>query len=84
VAVTGLRDDLAARIRHVDGDNRAHPADLASDIGEFLAPRLPFEGILARLEEIKDFVFHVNRNKTMGADALADAIVDRFNLDEEN
>jgi hypothetical protein len=81
--MTGLRDDLAAHIRHVDGDNRAHPADLASDIGEFLMPRLPFEGILARLEEIKDFVFHVNRNKTVGAGDMADAIVDRFKLDQE-
>ncbi|WP_433730869.1 hypothetical protein ACQP2Y_21220 [Actinoplanes sp. CA-051413] len=80
--VASVRDDLAAHIRHVDGDNRAHPADLASDVGEFLIPRLPLVGIVARLEEIKDFVFQADRNKTMGAAALADAIVDRFKLEE--
>jgi hypothetical protein len=74
--------DLAQHIRSVDGDNRAHPADLASDIAGFLMPQLPMESLLATLEEIKSFVFYRNRGKTLSASGLADAIVNRFNLED--
>jgi len=79
-----LVDDIAQHIRFVDGDNRAHPADLGSDIAAFLMSLFPLGAVLARVEEVKDFVFYNNRDKRMGAARLAELIVAEFGLDEEN
>lgn len=85
--MTNLRNDLAAHIRYVDGDNELSPYQLGSAIADFLTDRGLVTPIVAG--HVEDFAEQQNRGagyrhpKPMGADALAAAIVDRFNLDEE-
>jgi hypothetical protein len=71
--VTDIRNEIAEHIRRADGGNRL----TARELGERLAMR---EDLGQRVVE---FVEAANPDKTMGAGALADAIVDRFGLDPE-
>lgn len=82
-----LRNDIAARIRQVDGDNELSPYQLGSAIADFLTDRGLVTPIVAG--QVEDFAEQQNRGagyrhpKPMGAAALADAIVDHFHLDGE-
>jgi hypothetical protein len=84
VIVAKLRDDLAAHIRHVDGDNTMDPYDRGDRIASFLYNVRELISTESEAIRVESFVIRASRNKTMSADALADAIVDRFKLDEEN
>lgn len=72
-----IRNDLAQHIRRVDGGNKLPPAELGYEISYLLTAR-PYR---VDSGELVGFVKRVNPDKTMGAAALADAIVDEFNLD---
>ncbi|MET0416656.1 MAG: hypothetical protein ABW022_11615 [Actinoplanes sp.] len=82
--MTRTVDDIAAHIREVDPDNKAHPADLGDDIARFLIPGFPLTALAARTEEVKDFVFYRNRDKQLDAGRLAELIVAEFDLDKEH
>jgi hypothetical protein len=77
---TNIRNDLAEMIREVDGGNSLDPTSL----GIKLFARL-FAGAYdsKRFDDFLAFVARINPDKTMAASALADAIVDEFNLDQE-
>lgn len=66
-----IRDVLAAYIRAVDGDNRMPIEELAERVSVWYGSP---DGLV-------DFVCRVNRDKTMGAAALADAVVDEFDAE---
>lgn len=88
--MTNIRNDIAALIRQVDGKNELSPSELGREVVDFLRDRGLIDGYDHLAIEVEDFVYDktigasVGHPKPMGADAFADAIVDRFNLDQEN
>lgn len=77
-----LRSELAEHIRRVDGDNKMDPYDLADRISSHLYNNLELISTESEAIKVEFFVIRANPDKTMGAAALADAIVDRFKFDE--
>lgn len=75
-----IRTDLAQHIRRVDGENKLGAHELGYEIALTLTSR-PHRVDSADLIR---FVKDTNPDKTMSAGALADAIVDHFQLDTEN
>ena len=87
--MTNIRNDIATRVREVDGNNELAPSALAHEVVGYLRSR----GLIGDEETenaVDDFVYDATRGtgvgqpKPMGAAPLADAIVDHFNLDEGN
>ena len=85
--MTNIRSELSQFIRKVDCSNELSPAQLGAEIAAFLRAR----GVVAdeaTENAVEDFAEEANRGagyrhpKPMGAAALADAIVDRFGLEE--
>lgn len=77
--MTNPINDIAAHIRRVDGGNRMGPAELGWAIQEFVD-----QGREKPLgADVPLFVERINPDKTMGAGALAEAIVAEFGLDPE-
>ncbi len=87
--MTDVRSDIAAHIRKVDDGYELSPYQLAQQIGWFLQED---RGLVTAMQvfKIEDFAYEQNRGagyrhpKPMTAEALADAIVDRFNLKAGN
>jgi hypothetical protein len=80
---TNLRTDIAAMIRRVDGtdmsaDQFALEVTLGVDTITGPRPHRVDSG------ELAGFIRGIIPAKDLGADGLADAIVDHFKLDEEN
>lgn len=76
--MTNIRNHTAAIIREVDGGNKMPAAELGAVLASRLIPF--FHDLYA--EDVIGFVERINPGKTMGAGALADAIVDHFHLEE--
>ncbi|WP_033338861.1 hypothetical protein [Catenuloplanes japonicus] len=77
--MTNIRNDLAEHIRRTDGGNKLTAHELGMEIAVRVVPlRLDLYG-----DDVIAFVEATNPDKTMGAGALADAIVDHFGLDGE-
>lgn len=83
-----LRDAITAHIQQVDDDNELSGAQLGASIGRFLNDR----GVVtdeATENGIEDFVYEVNcgvgyrHPKRLTGPMLADAIVEKFDLDKE-
>jgi hypothetical protein len=81
-----LRADLAEFIRHVDADNELGPHQLAVKVAVFLSDRVERGG--ERFEiAVTDYAEELNRGagyrhpKPLTAEALADAVIDRFRLE---
>lgn len=74
-----LRNDLAQHIRRVDGANQLAAHDLGHEIAARIIHLICDINLLGI--DIVAFVERVNPDKRMGAGALADAIVDHFNLE---
>lgn len=74
-----IRNTIAATIRRVDGNNNADARTVAFAI----ADQLTGEALVEFIDEYEVIAVIEKRNpdKTMGAAALADAIVDDLNLD---
>jgi hypothetical protein len=86
--VADIRNAIAAHIRAVDGNNQLGPYELATSIGQFLHEQ-GVVGDVAVKHAVEDFAYEANRGasgylqpKRLGAEALADAIVDHFHLEE--
>ena len=75
-----LRADLVEHIRRVDGDNTLR-ADI---LGNRIVCEFYGDFPDGRRVEVTGYVNTINGDKRMGAAALADAIVDHFNLETEN
>ncbi len=75
-----IRNELAEHIRRSDPGNRLSPERLGVSVAFMVARRFP---VLTE-QAVAGFVEQVNPGKTMGAAALADAVVDRFDLDCED
>lgn len=73
-----IRTGLAEFIRAVDGSNQLGPQTLGLKIGRWIA-QAPGD----YSDEIQDYVVEINPAKQLGAARLADAVVDRFGLDED-
>ncbi len=71
-------DDIAALIREVDSDNAMDSNVLGRKVAERLLPAGD-----VRINDMAGFIGWTNPDKTMGAGALAELIVDEFDLDEE-
>jgi hypothetical protein len=83
--VSVLRDDLAAFIREVDANNKLGPAQVSAAVAGFLHDR----GLVAdeaTENGIDDFAYDFNSGASymqpMSPEALADAIIAEFNLNE--
>jgi hypothetical protein len=74
--------DLAHHILNVDPDNTMAATELGYEIALTLNTRRTHPHRVDSADLI-GFVKRINSDKTLGAGALADAIVDEFNLDEE-
>jgi hypothetical protein len=77
---TNIRNDIAELIQRVDGRNRLKPKTLAAEIEDGLQDLGVYT---VEWKPLADLIARVNPDKTMGAAAMADAIVDEFNLDQE-
>lgn len=81
MTVPNLRNDLAAHIRRVDGDNKLDSYDLGDRIASYLYNDRELISTESEAIKVESFVIRTNRDKAMGAAALADAIVDHFKLE---
>lgn len=75
-----LVDRLAQHIRTVDGGNRLSPGVLGREVATYLMASSNFTGV----DDLIGYVEFINPDKTMGAGALAEAIVTEFDLDKED
>ena len=76
-----LRAELAEHIRHVDGGNELSPAVLAIRLAAWLLNR-GYRSSASR--DVRAYIAYVNPDKQLSAAALADAIVDHFNIDPKD
>lgn len=72
-----LIDDIAAHIRRVDGDNKLDSNILGQRIAEQFLPEAD-----RRVGDLAGYVGFINADKSMGAGALAEAVVAEFELTE--
>jgi hypothetical protein len=72
-------NDIAEVIREIDGDNLLPIQELSATLTNRLIAFYGDEALFAA--DIVAFVERTNPDKQMGAAALADAIVDEFNLE---
>lgn len=78
---TNIRLDLAQHIRYMDGRNDLTCAALSTVVVVFVGEVTDRQ--ISR-GEMDDLMSGINPDKTMGAAALADAVVDHFHLDQEH
>lgn len=75
----GVRDDIVQRIRVVDPHHQMLPSHVALEIADVLERR----GHTVTRAAVMDFMARVNPHRLLTAEALADAIVDEFHLNQE-
>lgn len=75
----GVREEIVHRIRVVNPDNQMLPSHVALEIADVLERR----GYTVTRAAVIDYVTRVNPHRLLTAEALAAAVVTKFNLDQE-